>query len=80
MGAAYDFGNNRIKVAYGENDSDRDNRSPGESEHWAIGLDHKLSKRTKAYAVYANADGENDRQGPETQDLSGFSLGLMHSF
>ena len=98
ISGAYDFGNNRLKVAYGENKADLiqtdcdtcDKFHGAKSKHFAIGLDHKLSKRTTAYLVYAQADindifeedstdSGDDRlyQGGEE---SGFSMGLIHNF
>jgi predicted porin len=35
-------------------------RIDGDSSAWAIGLDHALSKRTKAYLLYTNVDYENN--------------------
>ncbi len=35
-------------------------RIDGDSSAWAIGLDHALSKRTKAYILYTNVDYENN--------------------
>jgi predicted porin len=48
-------------------------------ETWAIGFDHNLSKRTKAYALYTAVDNDakNVRAGSE---WDGFSIGMMHSF
>ncbi|OOZ79897.1 hypothetical protein BOW50_02955 [Solemya velum gill symbiont] len=88
VSAAYDFGNNRIKLAYGENDADVVTESgpiSGKSQHWTLGLDHKLSKRTMAYAQYAHAESDADyeadgRDYSMDEETSGFSIGLVHSF
>ena len=93
ISAAYDFGNNRLKAAYGENkgvhtfDDYTENKK---RKSWAIGLDHNLSKRTKAYVVYADVSHSADidggiwmvdaNVGNGEQDINGFSMGLMHSF
>jgi predicted porin len=48
-------------------------------ETWAIGFDHNLSKRTKAYALYTVKDNDLKDIVPASE-WSGFSLGVMHSF
>lgn len=48
-------------------------------ETWAIGFDHNLSKRTKAYALYTAVD--NDAKDVVAgSEWDGFSIGMMHSF
>lgn len=48
-------------------------------ETWAIGFDHNLSKRTKAYALYTAVD--NDAKNVIAgSEWDGFSIGMMHSF
>ena len=42
---------------------------------WAIGFDHNLSKRTRAYALYTALQDDIDNA-----DWSGFSMGLIHKF
>ncbi len=72
LSGSYTFGNNVVKVAYGEGEYDANNT---DTEAFSIGLDHKLSKRTKLYAVYADWDG--DQQDVE---YDGLSLGIVHKF
>jgi predicted porin len=48
-------------------------------ETWAIGFDHNLSKRTKAYALYTAVDADSKDTISGTQ-WDGFSIGMMHSF
>jgi predicted porin len=67
---AYAMGNNTLKAAYGDNDAAGDS--------WVIGLDHKMSKRTKAYVLYADSD--RDLNSENDGDNSGFSLGMVHKF
>ena len=95
ISGAYDFGNNRIKAAYGENSGEWRCResficlfAPDHNEKikaWAVGIDHKLSKRTTAYAVYADNDYSRDPVYEEwgddaNQQISGFSMGMIHNF
>jgi predicted porin len=48
----------------------------GDSSAWAIGVDHALSKRTKAYLLYTNVDYTNDYQsGAEVFNQSGLYQG-----
>jgi predicted porin len=91
---SHKFGANEVKLAYGKaDDSDADNAKDG-ADNWSIGIDHNVSKRTKVYAIYTNMDndegagydlysGQNKgnydpRQGGD--DISAFSLGVIHKF
>jgi len=47
----------------------------GDKHTWALGLDHKLSKRTKVYTLYTSVEDDN----PDA-DWNGFSLGMLHVF
>ncbi|OOZ39101.1 porin [Solemya elarraichensis gill symbiont] len=60
------FGNNKVVLNYANYD-----QSSGETDAWGIGLSHSLSKRTSAYAAYADN---------ETSDKSGLSFGMIHNF
>ena len=90
VSGAYDFGNNRVKVAYGVNDASVNEGGwnyDGKSKHWAIGWDHKLSKRTTAYAQYAEAKADDivgssgaSREYYDGAKTSAFSMGLIHNF
>ncbi len=90
INGAYYFGNTALEAQYGESDSSVVN---GDYDMWTIGLDHKMSKRTSVYALYANMD--NDTAGTGSLncggdvgsahcaaggDQSGFSVGIVHSF
>ncbi len=76
---AYSFGNNVAKAMYGQSDSNYQ----GNLSSWAIGLDHKLSKRTTAYALYVdsehNINSESGCSGSSC-DGNGFSVGMIHNF
>ena len=94
ISGAYDFGNNTVKAMYGQFDlSGPINLGPfdGKQDAWAIGLDHKLSVRTKVYALYADSDlglHDHNRVGtapilPGTAGVfnqNGFSMGMVHTF
>jgi predicted porin len=67
VSAGYAFGNNMVKGMYGQNDTD-----DGDIESWAVGFDHNFSKRTTAYTLYTDVDGDDD-----ADDWSGFSLGVI---
>jgi predicted porin len=70
--AAYDFGNNRVKAMYGQNDPDG---RKNDSSSWAVGFEHNLSKRSSVYAEYVerSSDLKND-------EWDGFSVGMKHNF
>jgi len=74
LSASYTFGNNVIKAAYGEEDDDY----YGDAELFSIGLDHKLSKRTKVYAAYADYDA--DEHDGYDYDYDSFGVGIVHKF
>lgn len=85
LGGAYTMGNVVLKANYMDGEADGFN---GDINQWTIGADYNLSKRTTVYALYA--DGENvgfgfgaggsDRIGPDNEDISVFSVGVVHSF
>jgi predicted porin len=84
LSASYTAGNNTFKVAYGEADgavnSSGATFNVDDAEAWSIGIDHKLSNRTKVYAAYA--DYNDDGQGGATTDNGAdvLSLGIVHTF
>ncbi|MCP4274818.1 MAG: porin [Gammaproteobacteria bacterium] len=79
LSGSYTMGNNVLKAAYGEADGMVRNSGMGfmvdDAEMWSIGLDHKLSKRTKVYAQYADFDTDAD-----DTDMDAFSVGIVHKF
>jgi len=73
----YAFGNNMVKAMYGQKDHEINvNSKTTDVKSWAVGFDHNLSQRTKAYALYTNVDGAEFKES----DWEGFSLGMIHSF
>jgi predicted porin len=88
LGAAMKSGMNTFKIQYTNTDFDGDAASIT-----ALGVDHKLGKKTKVYAVYA-AIANDDVVGMGFggtghsstvsnvigEDASGFSLGMIHKF
>ncbi len=90
LSGSYTMGNNTFKVAYGEvNDFTRSGTTGStadlpdagavdlavDGEQWSIGLDHKLSTRTKVYAAYTDFD--NDAAN---LDWDALSVGIVHEF
>ncbi len=71
LSGSYTFGNNVAKIAYGQEDA----YNGDDPEQWSIGLDHKLSKRTKVYAVYSDYDADSVRG-----DWDSFGVGIVHKF
>jgi predicted porin len=97
ISAAYTFGNNKVIATFGNTDTDF--TAGGvllgntDADSWALGLEHKFSKRTKAYAIYASSErqlgGTNGVPVPgittpagsiPSQSGKGFSLGMIHNF
>jgi predicted porin len=55
--ATYTMGNIVLKAAYGQADETRSDNNG--ADFYALGADYNLSKRTKAFLVYANTDNDN---------------------
>jgi predicted porin len=66
---SFDFGNNTVKAHYYMTEVEASGAGvpagtpDAEGTHWAIGLDHKFSSRTKAYVVYMQADDDGETIG-----------------
>ncbi|NWG38996.1 MAG: porin [Hydrogenophilaceae bacterium] len=94
LGGQYTMGNIVLKGAYGNRDDSDVAGADDGGEMWALGVDYNLSKRTKAYIIYASTD--NDTAGntvlfgtDATNNGTGFtagnsasiwSVGVRHSF
>lgn len=78
ISGAYTMGNNTIKAMYGENEFD----GFTDKSAWAVGVDHKMSKRTKVYALYTDSgQGLHSESSSVTDGRGeGISLGMVHSF
>jgi predicted porin len=80
LSTSYTAGNNTFKIAYGEVSEWGMNGTDApyvvdDVEQWSVGIDHKLSNRTKLYAVYSDySDGVADR------DWDAVSVGIVHDF
>jgi len=90
INGSYFFGNNELKIAYQEGEVDDDRAasvaydSP-EYDTFTIGLDHRLSKRTKLYTLYTQTDTNDDAEnaaslGAGTEDWEVISFGIVHDF
>lgn len=80
LSGSYTMGNNTFKVAYGEADEWGYNGTStpyaiDEAEQWTVGLDHKLSSRTKIYATYSDYTTDT-----ADTDWDAFSVGILHKF
>jgi predicted porin len=79
LSSSYTAGNNTFKIAYGQ--ADDMVRSAGlgfmvdDAEQWSVGVDHKLSSRTKVYATYSDYS-----EDTANRDWDAFSLGIVHKF
>lgn len=96
VSVAHQMGAITLKAAYAM--ADETELSPGGSlddgaDHWTLGVDYSLSKRTTAYVLYTSLDndtnaqyrlGGNSSTGSITPgvggDPNGLSIGLKHTF
>jgi predicted porin len=95
LNAAYGMGAITLKASYAQA-GEIDNTAGVEvantgADMWAVGVDYALSKRTIVQLTYANMDNDSAGtwdlgQGPQVTaaaagaDVSGFSLGVKHTF
>jgi len=94
LNAAYSMGAITLKASYakaGEIDNAAGNEvNNSGADMWALGADYALSKRTLVQLTYAKMDNDsagtwNLGQGPQVdgaagEEVSGFSLGVKHTF
>ena len=96
LAAKMKSGMNTFKIQYTGAEADYDPAPSAKltSTLLAVGVDHKLGKKTTVYAVYAQIDNDADidfgftdtghdktvKQNLEGDDPSGFSIGMIHKF
>lgn len=89
LGAAYNMGAITLKANF--MDGDFDGVGANDPRQFNIGADYAMSKRTKLYAVYTDGEyvvlgggaGSSDQittSGVAGGDVTGLSLGMVHSF
>jgi predicted porin len=83
FGASYTMGKNQLVAQYGEGNGET---TPGaglvDRKGYQLGAIHNLSKRTNVYAIYGSQEGQlksGDNSG-KTEKVSGYSVGVRHSF
>ena len=92
LGAAMKSGANTFKLQYTTLEQDVVG-TKDDATLMALGVDHKLGKKTKVYAVYAVVGNDTNTSygftggghgaglaGATNEDSSGFSLGMIHKF
>ncbi len=92
LGGSMKFGANKVMLQWmSADDSDVGNDAV---DFWALGLSHKLGKATEIYGMYATLDnddaatyslgrsgfGARIRPAAAGEEVSGFSVGLVHKF
>ncbi|MFK7847348.1 MAG: porin, partial [Rhodothermales bacterium] len=86
VSGAYEFGNNTVKGYFGQYDPEDPIILNSSLNGWAIGWDHKFSKRSKVYALYADSEiGLHDVRFESNEEIplfgaKGFSMGMVHTF
>ena len=94
LGASFKSGMNTFKATYATRENDLVTDDTGTM--MAVGVDHKMGKKTSVYAIYAsmgNDDGANFRLGGSghesgsrpgattaNEDYTGLSIGMIHKF
>jgi predicted porin len=90
VNAAYAMGAFTLKASY-TSAGELNDVADTDADMWALGVDYALSKRTTLQLTYANIDNESAGtwdlgQGPQVtaaaagENVSGFSLGVKHTF
>ncbi len=81
VGVSYTMGKNVLVAQYGEGDGEAAaGASLRDRKGYQVGAIHNLSKRTSAYALYGNQEAKYVSATPVTEKVSGFAVGLRHSF
>jgi len=90
INGTYSFGNTALMVAYqeGEVEDDRAASAAYDSPEYdsiVVAVDHKLSKRTKLYALYTQSDTNDDAKNAASlasgsDDWDALSFGIVHKF
>ena len=79
LSAAYSFGNNKVIATYGQSDVSAFGIDVEELDSYGVAFQHMLSKRTSAYAAYANRS-LDEFGGILTAEDDVLSLGMIHKF
>lgn len=77
----YTMGNVEFHLSYGYAD-EWDNLADSDASQYTIGMNYNLSKRTKVYAFYFDADGKANATdyGAAGEGVRSFGLGIRHNF
>ncbi len=81
VAGSFSMGNNKLIANYG-NGEVTNGTTTADADTWGLALQHKMSKRTSAYAAYVDASGDETTAGVKTAKADGdsFSVGMTHSF
>jgi len=77
----YTMGNAEFHLSYGYAD-EWDNLADSDATQYTIGMNYNLSKRTKVYAFFFDADGKANAAdyGSPGEGVRSFGLGIRHNF
>jgi predicted porin len=77
----YTMGNVEFHLSYGYAD-EWDNLADSDASQYTIGLNYNLSKRTKVYAFFFDADGKANATdyGAAGEGVRSFGMGIRHNF
>ncbi len=80
----YDFGNNSARLGWFK--AKNDDGIEEDNDGWIVGLQHRMSKKTRLWMEYGQTNFDQDRNNAVTGDDSlfdknkNFSLGMRHDF
>jgi len=86
VGVSYAMGKTSLVAQYGEGEGETSaNTEVRDRKGYQVGAIHNLSKRTNVYALYGNQEGKNVSSATSsrvgvTEKISGYTVGLRHSF
>ena len=81
---SYQFGNNTVRASYFK--AKNDDGFEEDNDGWIVGLQHRMSKRTRLWAEYgqtnfdSNSDFEDVLENDPLDKNKNFSLGMLHDF
>lgn len=78
LGAAYNFGDDTVKVEYAKGDA-KETNNKSQVSVWQLGVDHAFTSKTKLFAFLTKLKADNSL-GATLKDVTVASIGLDHKF
>jgi len=81
VGATYTVGKNSFVAQYGDGNGETTaGTNMVDRKGYQVGAIHNLSKRTNVYAIYGSQEAKFVNSTNATEKVSGYAVGLRHSF